>query len=111
MSPHISIDRSAHSALCQRHHIVRLSVFGSVLRDDFRPDSDVDVLVEFEPGHVPDRAPKPSMSPRDVVYVGHMLDMARKAVDKTTGRVCEAASNEQTFLVRDPRPRVGPSQR
>jgi uncharacterized protein len=34
---------------CRRHHITRLSVFGSVVRDDFRPDSDVDVLVEFEP--------------------------------------------------------------
>lgn len=34
--------------LCRRHHIRRLSLFGSVLRDDFRPDSDVDVLVEFE---------------------------------------------------------------
>ena len=38
---------------CRRHHIRRLSVFGSVLRDDFRPDSDVDVLVEFQPGHTP----------------------------------------------------------
>lgn len=38
---------------CQRHHIQRLAFFGSVLREDFRPDSDVDVLVEFEPGHVP----------------------------------------------------------
>ena len=38
---------------CERHHIRRLSLFGSVLREDFRPDSDVDVLVEFEPGHVP----------------------------------------------------------
>jgi uncharacterized protein len=35
--------------LCQKHHIRRLEVFGSALRDDFRPDSDVDVLVEFEP--------------------------------------------------------------
>jgi predicted nucleotidyltransferase len=35
------------------HHIRRLSLFGSVLRDDFVPASDVDVLVEFEPGHVP----------------------------------------------------------
>ncbi len=35
---------------CRRHHICKLSLFGSVLRDDFRPDSDVDVLVEFEPG-------------------------------------------------------------
>lgn len=35
------------------NHVRRLALFGSVLRDDFRPDSDVDVLVEFEPGHVP----------------------------------------------------------
>ncbi|MGH8391930.1 MAG: nucleotidyltransferase family protein [Pseudomonas sp.] len=38
---------------CRRQHIRKLALFGSVLRDDFRPDSDVDVLVEFEPGHVP----------------------------------------------------------
>jgi predicted nucleotidyltransferase len=38
---------------CRRHHIRRLAVFGSVLHGDARPDSDLDVLVEFEPGHVP----------------------------------------------------------
>jgi uncharacterized protein len=38
---------------CRRHHIRKLALFGSVLRDDFGLDSDVDVLVEFEPGHVP----------------------------------------------------------
>jgi uncharacterized protein len=38
---------------CRRHHIIRLALFGSVLREDFRPDSDVDILVEFEAGHVP----------------------------------------------------------
>lgn len=38
------------SAFCRRHGIRRLALFGSVLREDFRPDSDVDVLVEFEPG-------------------------------------------------------------
>jgi predicted nucleotidyltransferase len=38
---------------CRKHHIRRLSLFGSVLREDFRPDSDVDVLVEFEPAHIP----------------------------------------------------------
>ena len=36
--------------ICQRHHVARLWLFGSVLRLDFRPDSDVDILVEFEPG-------------------------------------------------------------
>jgi uncharacterized protein len=40
-------------AFCRRHHIRRLALFGSVLRDDFQPDSDVDVIVEFESGHVP----------------------------------------------------------
>ena len=38
-------------AFCRRHHIRKLAFFGSVLREDFRPDSDIDVLVEFEPGH------------------------------------------------------------
>jgi predicted nucleotidyltransferase len=38
---------------CRRHHIRRLALFGSVLRNDFLPGSDVDVVVEFESGHVP----------------------------------------------------------
>lgn len=53
MSPTITIDRAAIRAFCRRHHVARLAVFGSVLRDDFDADSDVDVLVEFEPGHIP----------------------------------------------------------
>ncbi len=44
--PHNQIE-----AFCRRHHIRRLALFGSALRDDFRPDSDVDLLVEFESGH------------------------------------------------------------
>lgn len=46
-------DREALAEICQRCHIRRLSLFGSVLRGTARPDSDVDLLVEFEPGHVP----------------------------------------------------------
>ena len=38
---------------CLRHHIRKLSLFGSVLREDFRPESDIDVLVEFKVGNVP----------------------------------------------------------
>ncbi len=41
------------SAFCRRHRIKSLSLFGSALREDFGPASDVDVLVEFEPGHLP----------------------------------------------------------
>ena len=53
MRTRISVDDAALATFCQRHHIRRLALFGSVLRDDFRPNSDVDVLVEFEPDHVP----------------------------------------------------------
>ena len=41
------------AAFCRKHGIRRLAVFGSALRDDFRPDSDVDILVEFEPDRIP----------------------------------------------------------
>ena len=49
----ITIPKERVSDFCRRHHIRKLALFGSVLRDDFRPDSDVDVLVEFEPGKTP----------------------------------------------------------
>ena len=49
----ITLPMEAIAALGERWHITRLSLFGSVLRDDFRPDSDIDVLVEFDPEHVP----------------------------------------------------------
>lgn len=49
----IPIDRKRIEEICRKHHIRKLALFGSALRDDFGPESDVDVLVEFEPGHVP----------------------------------------------------------
>lgn len=50
MKTKILVDQERIAAFCQRHHIRKLAFFGSVLRDDFRPDSDIDVLIEFEPG-------------------------------------------------------------
>ena len=49
----IPIPRQKLSEFCSRNHIRRLAFFGSVVRDDFTPTSDVDVLVEFEPGYTP----------------------------------------------------------
>ena len=49
MSARISINRDKIADFCRRYRIRKLALFGSVLRDDFRPDSDVDVLVEFQP--------------------------------------------------------------
>jgi hypothetical protein len=49
----LRVQQKEIEAFCRKNHILRLALFGSVVREDFRPDSDVDVLVEFEPGHVP----------------------------------------------------------
>lgn len=50
----ITVPKNDIERFCRENHILKLSVFGSVLREDFRPDSDVDVLVEFDSDHIPD---------------------------------------------------------
>lgn len=47
-SPHLAVAFAELPALCRSYHISRLWLFGSILRPDFRPDSDIDVLVEFD---------------------------------------------------------------
>ena len=49
----IRIDNQRLAAFCELHHLTRLALFGSVLTDRFGPDSDVDVLFEYHPDHVP----------------------------------------------------------
>ena len=49
----LAIPRDFLKEFCERNHIRKLSLFGSVLTSHFRQDSDVDMLVEFDPGHVP----------------------------------------------------------
>ena len=50
---HLQLPPAQVAEFCQRHHIRKLALFGSALRDDFRPDSDVDILVVFDPNHIP----------------------------------------------------------
>ena len=51
MPARIDIPREEIAEFCRRHRVRRLALFGSVIRDDFTPQSDVDVLVQFEPGY------------------------------------------------------------
>ena len=53
MNPQVSVSKTILISFCQEHGIRRLAVFGSALRDDFGPDSDIDLLVEFEPDRIP----------------------------------------------------------
>ncbi len=50
---HITIPKEQIAEFCQQHHISKLALFGSALRKDFGPESDIDLLVEFEQGHTP----------------------------------------------------------
>ncbi|MFW6137046.1 MAG: nucleotidyltransferase family protein [Candidatus Aminicenantaceae bacterium] len=49
----ITIQKDKIAKFCKKHHINQLSIYGSALRDDFKPESDIDVLIEFDPNHVP----------------------------------------------------------
>ena len=53
MTPQISVSKTALAAFCQENGIRRLAIFGSALREDFGPESDIDLLVEFQPGAHP----------------------------------------------------------
>jgi len=84
MAIQIDISRDKIEAFCQRNHIRRLSLFGSVLRDDFGPDSDVDVLVEFEQGQEPDLMALVSIESELADILGHKVDMVeRESVEQS----------------------------
>jgi predicted nucleotidyltransferase len=53
MSAKVSVDQERLAEFCRQNGVRRLAIFGSALRDDFGPGSDVDVLIEFEPGRTP----------------------------------------------------------
>ena len=53
MTQKIQVDKERLSDFCRHNHIAKLSFFGSILREDFNPGSDIDVLVEFESGKTP----------------------------------------------------------
>ncbi|MHB1456700.1 MAG: nucleotidyltransferase family protein [Armatimonadota bacterium] len=53
MMAQIELPKEQIAAFCKERHIKRLAIFGSALRADFRPDSDIDLLVEFEPEQAP----------------------------------------------------------
>lgn len=71
----ISVPHDHIAEFCQRHHIRKLSLFGSVLRDDFRPESDIDVLVEFEPGKTPGFAVMAMQQELSELFDGRTVDL------------------------------------
>jgi len=75
----IPIPQSEIAAFCQKHHIRRLFLFGSVLRDDFRPDSDVDILAELQPGRTPGLLTLAGMEIELTALLGRQVDLRTPA--------------------------------
>lgn len=71
----LDIDQHKLTAFCEKNHIRKLSIFGSALRDDFTDESDVDVLVEFDPDHVPGYFGLGDMEEELSALIGRKVDL------------------------------------
>lgn len=79
MTPRLSIDRVSIADFCRRWDIMQLWLFGSVLRDDFGPESDVDVLVRFAPDASRSLFAHHEMQDELSAIVGHPVDIVSRA--------------------------------
>lgn len=75
MNPSLNIDHATLERFCQTNHIRRLSLFGSQLKGTAKPDSDVDLLVEFEPGHTPGLLGVATMEIELTALLGKKVDL------------------------------------
>jgi hypothetical protein len=75
MTPRLALQEEKIRDFCRRHHVRKMSLFGSVLRDDFRPSSDVDVLVDFDEGHVPGLEFVRMMEELSKIFDGRRVDL------------------------------------
>ena len=76
----LDIDRDALAAFCEKWGIAKLDLFGSVLREDFGPDSDVDILVRFHPGVVHSLFEWVDMREELVALFGREVDLVNREV-------------------------------
>lgn len=78
MNPQVYLDREALTVFCRKWRIREMSVFGSALRDDFRPESDLDFLVSFEPGMPLDLSDLMCMKEELEAHFGRPVDLVEK---------------------------------
>lgn len=84
MTMHINISKDKIERFCRDNDIESLAFFGSVLRDDFKTGSDVDVIVEFESGKEPGLFELVEMQEKLSEIIGHKVDLVeRKAVERS----------------------------
>lgn len=94
----IVIPREKVADFCRQNHIRTLSLFGSVLRDDFRQDSDVDVLVEFEPDAPHSLFDLVRMQEELAGLLGHKVDLVEGAALRNPFRRYEIMRSQQVIF-------------
>lgn len=100
MSPHVQIETRALEAFCRRWKIVEISLFGSVLRDDFGPESDVDVLVTFATDARWTLFDYGDMQEELATLFGHPVDLVnRRAVEASPNWIRRRAILESAELL------------
>lgn len=95
---HIEIPKEKLAEFCRHNYIRTLSLFGSVLRDDFRPDSDVDVLVEFEPDAPHSLFDLIRMQEELAGLLGHKVDLVEGAALRNPFRRYEIMRSQQVIF-------------
>lgn len=99
MDPHIQFNREELAAFCRKWRIRELSLFGSALRDDFGPESDLDFLVSFEPEAGWDLWDLVAMREDLIALAGRDVDMAVKEALRNPYRRKEILSNRKVIHV------------
>ena len=99
MNKNLVLPKEKINDFCRRNHISRLAVFGSALTEDFSKDSDVDVLVEFQPGHVPGFA---FFTMQDELsdLLGRKIDLvSRKGIERSRNYIRRRAILETSEVI------------
>lgn len=109
MDATVTLPEDKIARFCQHHRVRKLSLFGSVLRDDLRPDSDIDVLVEFEPDTHVGLLEFSAMQDELSELVGRQVDLNtpgflsrhfREKVLQTAQTICQPPLNELRGMAR-----------
>ena len=100
MNPQVSIPKARLASFCRSRGIKRLAVFGSALRSDFGPDSDIDLLVEFEQGRTPDLLDLGGMETELSRMFGREVDfVSRRGVEASLNHLRRKSILESTEII------------
>jgi predicted nucleotidyltransferase len=101
INPALNIPAQKLAKFCQNHHINRLSLFGSAARNDFGPDSDIDLMVEFEEGQAPSLSGFLQIKDELETLLGRKVDLVTKSILQNPYRRASILRDMEQLYVSD----------